>query len=557
MNTNQPDFDSSSTPISCGPPPVPEGLIKASGPPPFDPTAFSSPPEDFAPMTMPGCSNNADTADTVLPGIQNQAITNSAENAGFDIGENDEDKFPLECLPDIPRRIVAEVSKALLIPEPLVAACAMGTLSFVLGAGVGIMTDGISVMRPNLFIIAVAASGTGKGRAFNAIMEPFTDYESEMVDRWQNEVRPGLLAELEIVKRRTEILERSLGKQESQDTQDGLDRLTSLQKRRQDLEAQLHEPRLSVADATAEALAVALKHGKHEAVASMSSEARGCADVLAGRYNKKSDESIYLAGFSGDPCKYDRIGRPSIQIAKPCLGILWMIQPDKFDELRSKPSLCESGWLPRCLIFDSKARAEHVPKVRHVIDKKASDSWSRLVKGLLVNVHDIKKPVVLSPTPEVSDMFTEYTNELVDVRHPGGVLFDVATYVSRWAELAWRLALVLHAGLHGSKALEETISTKTASDAIRLMRWFSRQQLQLLSAGREEKKLERLNRLISLLSTKPDCTSTTHDMDRRHRFTKGEILALARDYPTQIFTKEIKPVGPGRPSFKVSLLTIS
>ncbi|WP_395730445.1 DUF3987 domain-containing protein [Prosthecobacter sp.] len=554
MNTNQPDFDSSSTPISCGPPPVPEGLIKASGPPPFNPAEFSSPPEDFTPTAMPGCSNNADA---VLPGVQNQAITNSAENAGFDIGENEEDEFPLECLPDIPRRIIAEVSKAVLIPVPLVAACSLGALSSGLGAGVEIMTDGIRGMRPNLFIIAVAASGTGKGRAFKAIMEPFTDYESEKLDRWQNEVLPGLLAELAIVKRRTESLEKSLGKQVSQDTNDGLDSLTSLQRRRQDLEAQLHEPRLSVADATAEALAIALKHGKHEAIASMSSEARGCADVLAGRYNKKSDESIYLAGFSGDPCKYDRIGRPSIQIAQPCLGILWMIQPDKFDELRSKPSLCESGWLPRCLIFDSKARPQRVPKVRHVIDKEASDSWSRLVKDLLVNVHDIKKPVVLSPTPEVSDMFIEYTNELVDIRQPGGALYDVDTYVSRWAELAWRLAIVLHAGLHGSKALEETISTKTASDAIRLMRWFSRQQLQLLSAGREEKKLERLTRLISLLSSEPESTSTTRDMERRHGFTKEEILALAKDHPNQIFTKEIKPTGPGRPSIKVSLLPIS
>jgi Protein of unknown function (DUF3987) len=154
-------------------------------------------------------------------------------------------------------------------------------------------------------------------------------------------------------------------------------------------------------------------------------------------------------------------------------------------------------------------------------------------------------------------MFIEYTNELVDVRNPGGALFDLATYVSRWAELAWRLALVLHAGLHGSKALQETISTKTASDAIRLMRWFSCQQLQLLSVRREEKKLERLTELISMLSTKPDSTSTMRDMERRHGFTTEEIMALAKEYPDKIFTNVIKPAGPGRPSFKVSLLTIS
>lgn len=537
-----PSFHSGDTQPQGGPPPLTEEMYRS-----FELEANQ--------LATPQAQLIANNADSDLSEVQYLQRSNSADNADFDIEEDDIEKFPLGCLPLVPRRIVEEVSKAFLIPESLAAAVALGALSFSIGAGLSIKTDEISVLRGNLFIIVVAASGTGKGRAFTEIMKPFIEFETERVNEWRKEARPLLEAEMAVSKRQIEKLERTIGKRDGPISPDELDKLTSRRKRLSELEAQLHEPRLSVADITAEALAIALQQGKHETIASMSSEARGCADVLAGRYNRKTDESIYLAGFSGDGCKYDRIGRPSIHITRPCLGVLWMMQPDKFNELLAKSSLSDSGWLPRCLTFDSNALPQHLPQTRHVVDEKHRGEWARLVRDLLVNIHDIQNPSVLNPSPEVSDLLAQYTNTLVDARLPGGELFDVGPYVARWAELTWRMTLVLHAGLHGSGSLRQAVSVKTARESIQLMQWFSNQQLRLLSPGREEKKMERLNQLISLLSSEPEFTSTLRDLKRRHRFTKEEVSSLAAHYPTRLSISTVKPAGSGRPSVVVKLVT--
>jgi hypothetical protein len=83
-------------------------------------------------------------------------------------------------------------------------------------------------------------------------------------------------------------------------------------------------------------------------------------------------------------------------------------------------------------------------------------------------------------------------------------LRDVTIYAARWNEQAWRIAVCLHAGLHGARAHEYNLELDTAKRAIELADWFAVQQLEILSAGRETARREIWDKVLSLLKDNPE-----------------------------------------------------
>ena len=70
-----------------------------------------------------------------------------------------------------------------------------------------------------------------------------------------------------------------------------------------------------------------------ETLASLSPDAGTAVNNILERYSKldRTDESLYINSYSGDYCRADRIGRSSVTLHKPCLTVLWLVQPDKAD----------------------------------------------------------------------------------------------------------------------------------------------------------------------------------------------------------------------------------
>jgi hypothetical protein len=89
----------------------------------------------------------------------------------------------------------------------------------------------------------------------------------------------------------------------------------------------------------------------------------------------------------------------------------------------------------------------------------------------------------IEPTSEARDRLEAYFNQVV-ARRKAGDLSDVSQYASRWCEQAARLAITLHAGLHGAEAHRHPLVLETADSAVRLAEWFADQQLNLLAKGR-------------------------------------------------------------------------
>jgi hypothetical protein len=498
------------------------------------PPAFNNPFSRVGPMGMEQSFNNADNADNADEG---------------------DTPFPLDCLPPVLREIIREVGRSLLVPDELTAVCALGTVSAALGAGLEIFTGPGRTLRGNLFLLGVADSGNGKGQAFETITSPWFEFDRELARKWCSNEKPRIEAEILSLEMRLKAKAKSIkGKGGETGSPQVLDDLAVLKRELHEAQGKKSEPQLIVGDITSEALAVAMAKGHLESLSSMSSEARGCVDVLAGRYNKKSDEAIYLSGFSGDPYRVDRISNRTVRLNRPCLSVLWLMQPDKLHEILANKALTESGLLPRFLLCCTKAEPQFISETALPIDPSVLSAWAALVGEIASNFHQAASARHITASCEAQRAMNQFYNVLVSRRKSGGDLQDINIYVARWVEQSWRLALVLHAALHKKDAAVHHLDGTTASNAIQIVEWFAQHQMAVLAAGREERRTEKLFRLIDVLQTKPSRSCTLRDLKRRHNIDESTVRAIALEHADKLIVEKQTHAGRGRPTEIVRLV---
>jgi hypothetical protein len=474
-------------------------------------------------------------------------------------GENESPPFPLELLPDNLQRMAREVSKVALVPDSLAAVNLLGILSSSLGGGLLIDSGGDRITPANLFFLGIAESGTGKGRAFSIVSKPFAALEAEEVTHWENETLPEIKKDLRLIEKDFKRLEKAIEKESDSRSREQVGRdLQELERRKAELEKQLaSEAGFSVADITKEKLAITLEQKPGQALASLSPEGRGVIDVLMGKYGKgkDSDEDLYLSSYSRESVKVSRVHRPPVNLTTPCLAILWLIQPDKARRLTESEAITESGLLPRFLMCDSKAEAMDEPEEPRAMNEATANEWAELIRDLL-DAFRAKggNPITIQAQAEARRHIVAFQNANNARRRKSGDLRDIAAFVARWAENAWRLALVLHSGKHGSQAGKHSLEEDTARRAVGIVEWFSQEQIAILAPERSNRNRSRLMRLISILSDHQGQRSL-RDLNKSHGFAKEEVQRLALEFPAQIKIEKVQPDGGGRPSELVKLTT--
>jgi hypothetical protein len=459
--------------------------------------------------------------------------------------------FPLHCLPGTIREMAEEIARVTTSQsESLAAAAILGTISAALGAGVELSTGGERVTRGNLFILAIAESGTGKGEAFTLAAKPFIEAEAAAVDDFNEQVRPGLEADLQVATKRAEKLSREAAAEPDPLARQHL----TIEFREAEIERAAIQrkidsaPRWQVADVTREKLALVMQGQPGEAVASMSSEARGIFQNIRGRYGKNGgDEDVYCSAYSGDGIQVDRIGRPSVTLKRPCLSALWMIQPDAARDAFGEDALVESGLLPRFLVFDADPEPQERYAAPDPIPAPIKAGWRYVIHALANAYRNATEPKTVTVSPGAAAAMEDFERENIRRRQKTGDLRDLSSFVARWTENAWRLVLVLHAAGHGDKAHLQPVHQKTAADALEIARWFCNHQLQVLASGRQKRRQDRLSALLAVLASAHNGI-TLRELRRTHSFKREEIIHLSGLFPQKLAVVKRKPGGTGRPS---------
>ena len=455
----------------------------------------------------------------------------SGKNPG-DEGEENISRFPLQHLPPAARAMAEALARTERTPETLAGCCVLGFLSASIGAGLQVKSGPNRVTRGNLYMLPSAESGSGKSETYRHAAKPFLAYEREMIEQWKAKTLPSLQAEKEMLESEIAKLKKDAFKSESGVKRSIIrDALQVKKKALADVDTKLIAPALCCEDVTSEKLAVMLAHNQ-EQLASLSPDAGSIVNNLLGRYSKldRTDEGIYLKAFSGDYCRVDRQGREPVLLQRPCLAALWLVQPDKLETLLAERSLTDGGLIPRLLVCHTRAQPRPIVDGGEGIPAATMNAWAMLVGKLLHTFHKANEAVTIEPTPEARQMMDAHYNQIVDRRLAD--LRDVTTCAARWNEQAWRIAVCLHAGLHGEHAGGRMLAADTAASAIALADWFTGEQLRILARGRHAARRAKRDEVLALLADNPEGI-TARDV---HRARIVDGADEARDLLAQMET---------------------
>lgn len=410
--------------------------------------------------------------------------------------------FPLHCLPSKAQAMALAICKTERVPETLAGVCVLGFLSASIGRGLQVQSGPERFTRGNLYIVASADSGSGKSETFRHAAKPFFEFETECIAFWRASILPGLLAERDILEQEIAAIKKEAGKSDAGPHRDEIKAKLAAKKAAFDaLQVQLHAPGFSVEDATVEKLAVLLAQ-RGETLASLSSDAGSIVNNLLGKNNKlqRTDESIYLKAFSGDFCRVDRVTADPVLLKSPCLSALWFTQPDKVHSLLAERSLSDGGLIPRMTICHTRCEPQFIYE-SEPIPEQVGQAYRSMIHSLLKTYRLANEAFTIRPTPSAKRALDEHFNAIVTRRKSD--LLDVTIYAARWNEQAWRISVCLHAGKWGSLAHEQELEPDTVEDAIALANWFSFEQLEILSAGREAAHQAKRDEVLKLLVNKP------------------------------------------------------
>lgn len=461
-------------------------------------------------------------------------------------GVTGEQAFPLDALPRTMRDIVTETARVTQTPEALAACIALGTIATAIGGGIVWRSNAHRETPANAFILAAVKSGTGKGQSMGIIAKPLYRWEDEANESWNRYERPRLATRKSVADEKLKTAKGKASTADKDSLEQVIDELTELESELAEITRALENPpRLATADGTAEALAGILANQRHEALASLTSEARGVAGVLLGRYGKNgaTDEGLYLSGYSGDPVKVDRKGGTCISLSAPRLSVLWLVQPDKAREIAGHEGIAESGFLQRFLFAEVKADFQDEPENMDPPSPKILAAWNDLTHSLIENYHESAgDPVVIDGDHGAREVIRTFTNASKRRARDGQPLADVAPFVSRWGENAARLALVIHCAKHGSRAHTIHLEADTAQAAVAIVQWFSDRQLEFLAESRTAKAEKRLSQLlVHIVANNGELSRNT--AYKSHGFDWLEVEALAAQFPSKIATEKRETAG--------------
>lgn len=458
---------------------------------------------------------------------------------------NEAGSFPVDALPPNVQNYVREVAAFAQTPIALPSCCALATLSASLGRGL-FVRNRHGTTRGNLFILVIASSGTGKTQTFAPVTSPVFQAQRAILAQREKASSFAKAGQLVWDKKIRKLTAVGAECEDPNQMKTVMDEIAKMLAQKEVLAVQSAPSTVVCEDVTSERLAVLLAENG-ETLFSASPDAGQPLNVLLGRYNRlrRTDDTLYLKGYSGDFCRVDRTSRRSVLLNSPCLTLLWLVQPEKLDAIASVKSLTEGGFLPRVMLCE--ADGEPVPDRGTVqgIAPAAQEDWGTLVLSLFHTYHQsFGIPHGLEMCERADEILRKHHNQIVERRRLE--LADADSYAARWNEWAWRLVLVLHAAAHGANSHNVIVEARTAEAAVRLANWFAEQQLQLLAHSRAVVKAEKQKAVYDLLRKKPEISARDVQLARvAARSLEARALLAQMEAEGKLRGRDYQPSGGG------------
>jgi hypothetical protein len=457
--------------------------------------------------------------------------------------------FPIVDFPPLLRTVAENMAEVYQTPVCLPAMSALAVLSGAVGKSV-VIQGGYKdkLTRLNLYVIAVAERGCGKGNVGETLCGPLSRRSKELADQ-HRKIAAVKCGELGALKREIGILEGQAAKATGSERANLLDSLSNRHARLAELEvAAAREVTLLVGDTTSEALARVLADNKEE-LFTYSAEAGAAVKVALGKYSDKgeSDCDLLLSSYSGDSVRTSRVTRKGVQLENPCLALLWLVQDCIARKLFGDSEAVNRGLTARLLIFDTGARREHDDRKSLTFSQETN--WSNFLAGILDRRLADDAPLEIICTAEAREVFAQFHDVSVDLER--GAFADLTGELSRWRENAIKVA-----GLFALAESKTTISADVAARACAVVRWCGFNYLGLLQSGRRERMHEEFERVAQLLRSNGG-EMPVGRLASAHGIKREQLNALVAMFPAELEIERRAQAGAGRPAEVVRLKTNS
>jgi hypothetical protein len=460
-------------------------------------------------------------------------------------------QFPIDALNETEKRIVEAVANVHQLPIEMAAMPAIAVIAAALGKAWK-LTGAVNGRENfgNLYIIPGAPKSAGKGAAAR-LADPIVQASGKLAEHWKASEKPRLETKRCILEARAKHLtwclaRRKEGRQSLSDSQ-----LATFETELRNANASLERirpllaavPSYHVGNATSEALAMKFARND-DTLFALAYEGGDTLRVMLGKYSKgeNADFDLWLSGYSVEPYQSDRVLRGNVNIT-PCLTALIFCQPPLLRELYSNEEAFERGLTARVLPFISEQPLQEDDGLERNVSVYHRDAWHDLIAGLLVQRAKqlaTGGPALVQCDTAAREILREFHNESIRLRN--GQFRDIEGELGRWRENACRIAL---GRCIADNPAASVLTKDQAERAVKLARWGHYSALQVMHAGRMERRLVRVNKLCGLLDDY-DGEVTLRTLEKSHGFTSDEIERLAADFPShlRLETKQNPKGGP-------------
>lgn len=452
--------------------------------------------------------------------------------------------FPTQLFPKPFADMIQDVARATRVTEALPGTVILGMISGSLGRGLQAEIIPGKKTLPNLFVLPFAKSGCGKSENMKVCCAPFYAVDTAMRETWRNDVRQRISvynfelgADIRALK--NDLLATLPGQRESLRS-----RIAQLQAEyEKNKNIMSHEPQLISEDASPAKLGEILRHNG-EVLCSLSSDPGQALASLFGRYGPA--EALYQKAYSSEPLNIDRLKR-QVALENPVLSLVWTPQPHYLDQILTKYSLFESGFISRTLMCLGESTSASIVTGSTSISVEIRDAYTQCLNELIKTYRLGAKSYKVNVTSEASDEMVMFSMEIARLR--GNDLSDVENLAARYVENACRICLCLHGARHGKKAPELPIDVETVQGAIEIMKFFIDEQLYLFETFRRRQKQEVFQQIIRLIRENEEQQITVRDLQRvRHGSSAEECRKFLEEMVAKGSLKKVQVETGGRPS---------
>ena len=410
--------------------------------------------------------------------------------------------FPLQVLPEAPRRFVEETAHALDAPPDLVAVPLLAIAAGVIGASVTLRITGQWEELPVLWVAVVGEPGSAKSPALQAAQRPLMVLQAKAHADWVQEMERygGLVSEARATK--------SKPPPPPPDPE-----------------------HFFTTDVTIEALARILGSPRSTTPGLVVVVDELAAWVLSfDRYNAQGERQRWLSLWAGMPVKVDRATRDTSFIPRPAVSVCGSLTPDSLPLLEAEAGR-QDGFIERILFSFPDSRP------MRFVDAPPPRVDLVEVFGALRSCG----PGEVEMSPQAKARFAQFVNANAEAQEREAFR-PLRRYLAKLPRHLARLALVLHCLAFPTSPTKEALRAATVEAAIELLGYFvSHARRALLHFG--EGALAR--RVLGLLAR----AGGEMRLGELHQHLSGRVsaheLASVRSYLVASGLIEVVRWGPG------------